>query len=631
MKSDASFVHRFRIDFILLSIIIILVCVVLLNRYPIKISKEDTAVGAVMPQQMGASSVLLILPDTTVTAESFAEMDFSLAWYNVLTQMVGPFRIALAKDIKTLSDLDAQLIVIPQRTGDLFTEAQIQLISQVVSDGASLIIEMPKATWSPLTALKHHARSESALKRLSDAPNSPLTNVYRDQLMQIPLDTQMMRVDSLDAETLPQDNLLLELDGGAAHYRRAFGAGYVYVLTFHFGQAITALQQGRPSDDFKIKTQEDIKVSDLVLNEKMRTNGVPFADLLKRHVIASVMQTTPMPILFPFPDAYRSALLISHETGTLDEKAFLASEPESAMSARTTWFVTPGKIVSSSLKQHAESGFEVGASLVRPPMGKLYQAKGPSFFKPIAVESTMGKQVSLISTQVGGVTTCRIAGDAWTPDYSQQMRFLSGARCGVDTTYGPSRSGEWGYLFGSAYPFLALERNGLPLPTYEFPRVMDDRVGLDTLPAQTALQMLKDAENVWHEPVMIHFNADTMLERPSYLSPQTHQMVLKYAGENRIWMPTVREFMTHYTTRKQARMRYVFHRQTHQLDISLHLPPSEHAFTLAFPKKTVNGSVHTIRVNTQLTESETLKTTADNLLILLPLLPGEHSLQIQYQ
>lgn len=631
MKSDASFVHRFRIDFILLSIIVVLVCVLLLNRYPIKISSEDTAVSAVMPQQMGLSSVLLILPDTTVTSESFAEMDFSLAWYNVLTQMVGPFRIALAKDIKSISDLDAQLIVIPQRTGDIFTEAQIQLVSQVVSDGATLIIEMPKATWSPLTALKHHARSESALKRLSDAPNSPLTNMYRDQLMQIPLDTQIMRVDTLDAETLPQDNLLLELDGGAAHYRRALGAGYVYVLTFHFGQAITALQQGRPSDDFKIKTQEDIKVSDLVLNEKLRTNGVPFADLLKRHVIASVMQTTPMPILFPFPDGYRSALLISHETGSLDEQAFLASELETAVSSRTTWFVTPGKIASSSLKQHLASGFEVGASLVRPPMGKLYQSKGPSFFKPIAVESTMSKQVSLISAQVGGVTTCRIAGDAWTADYSQQMRLISGARCGVDTTYGPSHSGEWGYLFGSAYPFLALERNGLPLPTYELPRLIDDRVGLDDLPSNTALQILKDAENIWHEPVMIHFNADTMLERPSYLSPQTHQMVLKYAGENRIWMPTIREFMTHYTSRKQARMRYVFHRQTHQLDVSLHLPPSEHAFTLAFPKKTAQGSVHTIRVNTQLTDSESLKSTADNLLFLLPLLPGEHSLQIQYQ
>ena len=81
-------------------------------------------------------------------------MDFSFAWYNVLSQYIGPFTISLVRDIQSAASLQsAHLIVVPQKTAETMTDAQIQLVYQAVQLGANLIIEMPSPEWSSLTAM----------------------------------------------------------------------------------------------------------------------------------------------------------------------------------------------------------------------------------------------------------------------------------------------------------------------------------------------------------------------------------------------------------------------------------------------------------------------------------------------
>ena len=100
MRSDATFFQRFRVECILIGILILVVICVLLHHFPITVSSEDEAGLAVMPQQLGQSDVLLILPENNDNAPVYSQLDFSFAWYNLLSQYVGPFTIALAGDIK---------------------------------------------------------------------------------------------------------------------------------------------------------------------------------------------------------------------------------------------------------------------------------------------------------------------------------------------------------------------------------------------------------------------------------------------------------------------------------------------------------------------------------------------------
>ena len=100
MRSESSLAQRFKFELIVLLCLVVLTAGVVLHHFPLTLSGTDNAGTAVMPQQLGQSDILLILPDTNETATTYPLLDFSFAWYNLLSQYFGSFTITLAKDIK---------------------------------------------------------------------------------------------------------------------------------------------------------------------------------------------------------------------------------------------------------------------------------------------------------------------------------------------------------------------------------------------------------------------------------------------------------------------------------------------------------------------------------------------------
>lgn len=631
MRSNAAFSKRFKIDVIALLCLFVLGSAVLLHHFPITISSNDDAGTAIMPQQLGQSGILLILPDKTENAQTFQTLDFSFAWYNLLSQYAGPFSIMLARDVQAASVAQAQLIVVPQKSAESLTENQIQAVGQAVQKGASLIIEMPTPEWASLTAVKRRNKVNSAIRHLTDAPNSPLTGAWRDHLLNSPLDTQVLRIDALDSEMLSSDAKLLELDGSLAHYRRAVGSGHVFVLAFSLGQALTAMQQGRPSDNFAIEVEENPQPSDLVMNEKLRTGTVPYADLLKLHVLMSALYVTPMPIVWPFPDGGRAALILVHETGNQADNAFDAAQYEQDQNIASTWLTTPGRISKKTLTQWHASQFDIGVSLLRPPAGRIYEPYGPSFFQPIARERNIANQKKAVYKRLGAdISTCKMTGANWARDYTMSFRRLAAANCRIDMSYEPSQPEQYGYLFGSGFPYLPIERNGMPLPVYEFPSVVSDAAGFGTIPPQTAVKLLTESESTFHEPIVASFNADTMSTHPSWLSPDAWLGLIQTAQDKQVWATSAKAFMHHYTLRKQAQVYHAFHPQTKVLDARINLPQANFAYTIAIPRRTIHGTLHDIWVDKKSVDLATLKSTGDGLLMLVPVIAGEHLVQAQY-
>ena len=627
MKPESSLKTRFHVDFAIFAAVCLLIACLLLHHFPITLSAEDVAAPATIPQQMGEADVVLVIPDETTTPTSFAEMDFSLAWYNLLTQSIGPVSLQLVSNIAAQDALNARWIIVPEKAANQFSDEQIRRIAQSVQRGATLILEMPGPRWESLTALKRKTQGSTAMRHLTDAPNSPLSGTWRDALLNTPLETPILRIDTLDNEKLASDGLLLELDGSIAHYRRTHGDGVVFVLAFNLGQALTAMVQGKPGESFKIEA-EIPRTNALVLNDKMRRNPIPYADLIKSHVLLSASQSSPIPFLWPFPNGQKSALLIVHETGTLGDSAFAASRYELDHQVHSTWLTTAGTVSKDAMKNAAKE--DIGVSFLRPPAGRIYEPFGLPFFHPIVRERNMKNQRRAVSLRRGeNVSTCQIAGAHWE-HYTHPFRLLAAAGCQIDLSYAPLDPEEYGYLFGTGFPFLPLEINGLLLPTYEIPALLSDAVGLDSLPATTALQLLNDAESRWHEPVLVKFNADEMKQRPTWRIPQTWTELIETALEKNIGMTTVRNFMVHYTMRKQARIRSTYAPQTHRLNARVVLPDAQFQYTLAIPRRTVHGSLHDVWIDNASMPTHDLKITGDNTLVLIPIAPGEHQVQAQY-
>lgn len=586
-----------------------------------------------LPPQMGSGDVLLVLPDENRVATQFSDLDFSFAWYNLLTQEVGPFSIDLTSNIVDASFRGARLIIVPRRTAASFSEEQVEFVMQAVQAGASLLIEMPTPQWAALTAVKRKAQTTAAIKRLTDAPNSPLPTAYRDLLLNIPLDTQVLRIDTLDSETLQRQAMLLELDGAVAHYYRPHGNGHVFVLAFDLGQALTAIQQGRPSDNFVIEASEEgtLSPADLVLNERLRGNVIPYADLLKRHVMASMYRVVPMATLWPFPDAHKSALLLTHESADIGDKFSYMAEYEKAQSVQSSFLIAASNASSEALQSLRKDDFEIAALFVRPPFGEVYQAFGVSAFQPIVKARNLVKQRQYLAQQSKtSITTCKMAGLNWNADYTTTLRQLAKAQCQIDLSYGPAQPNQYGYFFATSMPFLPIERNGLPLPIYILPTMFTDAYGVDALGPEVLEQLIVESQQKYHEALVVNFNADTMMRQPHYRIPELWQTAIATAKSQGTWLTTVNAFMLHYSLRKQAQLKSVYNDNTRLLEVVINLPEYANAFTVALPARTLTGALQSLSLDGNIIDVKLLSITGDLNQILVPLTAGQHNLVAQY-
>ena len=633
MRNESAITVRFKADIILILILLLISICLFIGRHPFLMRSEDVPGHAMMPPQIGHGETLLILPSQTHIGQTFEDLDFSFAWYNMLTQEIGPFSIALADELSDNAFENIRLIVIPRRTAAMMNESQIAVIEAAVTQGRSLLIEMPEPNWANLTAIRQNPQTGTAIHHFTDAPNSPLPADLRDALLNFPLDTQILRLETLDNVALGHSDLLLELDGAIAHYHLSHGAGHVFVLGFDLGRALTALEQGRPEDDYRLPLPEDEETipqpAALILNEKLGTNTVPYADILKRHILQSVWRISPQAVLWPFPNAEKTALIITHDIHESGDLAQYIVTEEQTHGLVSTLFVSTENTTSAWLTQTTAQGFDLGTLLVRPPAGQVWKHAGLSFFSPVWVERNMEQQRQLISGRAKrNIHACRRYRSAWDPDYTTTFRKLTAAKCQIDLSYMPSE-GQYGYLFGSGFPFLPMDRGGLPFPVYELPTLLTDTNKSPT-PPDIAAKLLKESAASYHQPVVLNFSADTMREHPHYQSVEAWTKATELAGQLHIRMTTVHSFMDHFSVRKQAKIESKFNENNRTLDISLELPEAREAYTLALPTHTMYGSLHALMVDQKPHDPKALNTVSGGIQLLIPIPSGVHRVFVQY-
>ena len=351
---------------------------------------------------------------------------------------------------------------------------------------------------------------------------------------------------------------------------------------------------------------------------------------MKKHVIRSALRYTPHPILWPYPDAFAGALIITHEENQFGDNAYFMAEHEHGQNMTSTYFITSQGMSNEMLRTMSNQHFDIGLQAEPSPKASTYARRGPAFFKPSQKALKIFQQRKhLERLSKSSVNACKVKDSIWNVGYTETFRKLVYAKCQIDASYSPTEPNTYGFLFGTAFPFLPIDRQGLPLPVYEFPTILTDSVNVREIPEGTAVNLLKDSNNHLNIPLVYNFDADSLATHPYYDSLSVWLSVLEQAPKENHWVTNLTAFMHFYSLRRQSQMSYAYNATLQSIDISLHLPDAPRAYTLALPQRNMGSEISSIQTDSVVIDKNFI-ITKDGFFNLIKVLPGEHKIRVQW-
>ena len=646
VQRERSFASRFKYDLLIVVVILLVAGGSWFNHHPFSFDNEDAERGGEFPPAMGAGETLLVVPGIERDAPEFEELDFSLAWYNSLIQEVGPTSLALAPKFGEDELNAASLIIITSRAMEEISEEQITSLLTYVERGGVLILELPDPRFSDLSGIPGKVLIGRSAKAVTDLNGSPLQGDFGQALMDLPIHTRLMRLDTVALDGVEQSDRLLEIDGVLAHYHRAYGGGHVYVLGFDFGMAVTALQQGVPDEGFASSLSEEDREDGLlatpsifVADTAMRRSRIPFADLLERHVLYAPLKHRPAARLWPYPASSAGALVFTHEERGFGDKALYMAEYEAEMGITSTYFLSPEAISNEGLDKLAAWGIDTGLSWHRA-VDPIYRSHGLGRFTPFQTALNLVEELDTLEGWAGRrLRSGRVHDLVWDDHYFSTFRKMNEAGLHLDSSYGPHESGDYGYLFGTGLPFYPLDQSGLLIPVLEFPFLLSNNAGLGDSEDDHLRHLLGESRAGLHQLITLDIDADAMAVSPEPEILETWLRAIDMAQKERHWITNLLEFTAFTSGRRQAGLQSSFVRDERTLHISASLPalvsPTQDGslppYTLAFPTRFEGGRIASVSLNDEEQKLEGLVNTGDGVLTLLTVPAGEHRVVVQYQ
>jgi len=641
-----SLLSRFKYD---LAILFLLTCLGVgawLTYHPFSFESTDEEAVGERPPSVGSGEVLLVVPEEAQTGGEFDELDFTYAWYNSLVQELGAFQIQSTKRFGSEDLSTIRMVVVPSRSAEELDATDINQLQVFVESGGILILEMPSQKWARLTGIDEPVLMGRSAKRITAAVGSMLQGDFGQHLIDCPMNSRMMRLDTVDIPDFHRSDILLEIDGVPAHYHRAAGQGHVFVVAFDFGMALTALQQGLPGDALLLDPLDGEEDEDplftrperAVANPKMRTAAVPYADLLERHIFYAPLKARPSVRLWSFPNTLAGALVMTHEEGGFGDKATYMAEFESKNRFTSTYFVSPTNMTNNALDELQTHGIDVALGWHRT-LDPIYEARGVGRLKPYQSALSLVEQRERLEGWAGRrLHTTRSRGLIWDRHYSQTFRKLAAASIYVDSSYGPGDVEEYGYLFGTGLPFYPLDDNGLLLPILEIPFVLSDDVGFGPDDLDVVDKLLKESRSGFHQLITVDIDADAMARHPQPATLDTWIRCLEMAEQERHWLTNLHEFVLFTEARRQASVHTDFDAPTRTLTGNLELPsqrsPRDDSVMpspgLAFPARFEGGNIESVILDGQPVEPKTLGHSGDGVLAVLAVSAGTHRVKVVY-
>lgn len=517
------------------------------------------------------------------TPSSFGEMSFSLAWLNSVQQEIGPVTHIDATQFVN-ADLTRYRAIILTKSAS-HQDAWAPKLRSFLERGGTLILEMPQG------ALRTIA-SADGLGGVRTAQNvtyaAGLDEPFLKALAAVDLSSLTQVIGS--AGPLEGSETFLTIDGVPVIYAKNYAVGRVITVDFNYGMMITALQQGRPLDDFHLRNMRDsaaLETSDLALAEHVSTE-LPLADLMERFFFYGVLDASfPVVGFWPFFDGLDGALIVTHQAGVAGDKANWMAQYEASFRATSTLFARAPLAMTqlglTELEQyHSELGLAVDLN------NGSRNPYGPFKFSPVWRQLSVYEQAADFKSKLDDnyplISSQTVDGN-WGEHYTKTFRVLQAAGFRADASYRAPYDMP-GYAFGTGMPYMPIDTNGQIFNILEFPISFSsiltqedaDRIG----------QFLENSQKEVHACIGVSFDPNFFDDQPSVERFMAWKSVYRMASAHGHWLTGILPFFRFSRARFNAELQSklseltVNNKRTHVLRLETLAP--ETGMWLSVPK-----------------------------------------------
>lgn len=426
--------------------------------------------GTEITREAGADVVIVIDYDVIrKSGPGFEDRDWSATWINMLEQEIGPVTIATPKSLSQSSLNAARIVILTSSVTAEINNTLLETLRPWVLSGNLLILDQPEGRLREIFSANGRAGKRRG-QNISFARE--LAAPYQQQIQQMPLSTSFV------GSTAPRDGAttLLSIDGAPVIYAATIGQGTVVTVDFDLGEQLVALQQGRPTNKFNVRSQGNTpRTEDLVLDKNMIGQTVPFADLLERYIVYGIMmQYAPLPMFWTFPDGANGSVVLLHEDTELGDGGGWMLEYEANFNAVSTLLTSVDSgLTTEGAETMNKKGGEVGLLWrLEDSPAELREPVGIGSFKPAAKPVNLEAQLKTLKgvLPVGYVRSLRTADGWWSEKWSAPFEVMATNSIRVDSSYAvPTASG---FAFGTGLPYQVFNAEGIPLGVRELPIVV---------------------------------------------------------------------------------------------------------------------------------------------------------------
>ncbi|MFU8804925.1 MAG: hypothetical protein ACNA8W_14015, partial [Bradymonadaceae bacterium] len=627
---------KWDIGFLLLLIVLVLGYAFLQKpRFQPAVSE---AVSGSPPPYRTEGDILLLLPDTPAAeAATMEELDCSYGWFNSLWQQYGSFATALNRDLSPQILAGRSVVIVPRRVVETMPAAGITALSNFARTGGQVVVELPVAGWEPLTQVSTAGKLRMA-QRITAVEGLGVHGPMREHLGDTPLGGPLLPTARLDQR--PAGPVIFEVEEQPGLLVQPLGKGRVFTILFDFGCSVTALHQGRPTREMKFGLPEGpalIPASDRVAHERLVTSHVPYADLLKRALFDRFSESRPLPRLWPYPGKHAGAFIMTHPTPDQPRAAMGYADWARKQDGITTLFFASDRLSTTeaalAAQTRSETGFLWVRGLEREPNA---EAIGVGALRPFVRELTLNQQILQLQARLPPGQQVRLGhveGTLFDRDWASTFKKLAAGNLRVDSSFGPSESAHFGYLFGTGMPFYPIDDRGLPLPILEQPFVLHS----GSLTPARLKRMLVNSEAHFHQAITVSLASDAMATDPSVGILLGYRDAFLMARAHRHWATTLGDFIDFLSARRQSVLTSQWSTSKRRLTISVNvlgarLPTYEDGAVagIAFPTRFEGEEILKVVVDGKDIAMRTLGTSGPGLERILEVPPGRHTISVYY-
>lgn len=590
------------------------------------------------PPDRTEGDVLLLLPDTPAAeAERFDELDCSYGWFNALWQHFGAFATSMNRNLSPEMLAGRSIVIVPSRVADAMPSTGISALAGFARDGGQVLVEQPPEGWELLTGVSLSQEQRRA-RQITSTEGLAVHGPMRKHLPDTPILGKLMVAP--DLEPYPNGPTLIEVDDQPGLTANSLGDGWVYTFAFDFGCTVTGLQQGLPDQGMRFgrDTKPGLQdVTERVAHERMLTSHVPYSDLLELAVFQRLSEQRPLPRLWSYPGQYSGALIFTHATPENTRATIGFTDWSRKQNSPSTVFAAPDVVSRTEAAILDETGAEVGLLWVRgADREPVTESIGIGALRPIHQELTLREQRAALAVKLAedkNVSMVRAEASQWYNDWSTTFQQIADAKLRLDNSFGPTSSEQFGYLFGTAYPFYPIDERGLPLPVLESPFLLHGaNIEYDRLE-----RMIGNSKAYFHQPLTISIPSYAMRREPTPGIMLAFRRAFDLAAENNHWVTSLGDFQDFLSARRKSVLTSQWSPGRRRLTISVNLLGAR-ASTIdggalpgvALPRTWDGQEIERVVIDGDEISDRKLVTTGTSFERILALGPGRHTISVFY-